>query len=293
MDIDKLKLFKHLAGTLHFGRTSRACNITPSALTRTIQRMEEEVGKKLFIRDNRTVLLTDAGRRFKKYAEESIQQWLFLQNDLSADGEILQGDISLYCSVTASYSILPRMLKNYRQAFPQIHINLQTGDEAYGLSKLQNGEVDVTIAALPESLPAQLEFIGVVDTPLLFIASKDFLKGVHGGKINWKETPMIMAERGLGRVRLDNWFKKRDIRPNIYAQVARNEAIITLVSLGCGIGVVPQLVLEKSPMQEQVLPLQVSPELEPFSVGVCTAKKNLLNPAIRAFWEIARHEVQQ
>ena len=54
MNIHELKVFKHLAGTLHFGRTSRACNITPSALTRTIQRLEEEVGKKLFIRDNRS-----------------------------------------------------------------------------------------------------------------------------------------------------------------------------------------------------------------------------------------------
>ena len=43
MNIQELKLFKHLTGTLHFGRTSQACNITPSALTRTIQRLEEEV----------------------------------------------------------------------------------------------------------------------------------------------------------------------------------------------------------------------------------------------------------
>ncbi|RJX28067.1 MAG: HTH-type transcriptional activator IlvY, partial [Desulfurivibrio sp.] len=62
-------------------------------------------------------------------------------------------------------------------------------------------------------------------------------------------------ERGLGRRRLDKWFQERGITPNIYAQVAGNEAIITMVGLGCGIGVVPQLVLDKSPMLDQVITL--------------------------------------
>ena len=62
MDFNELRLFNHLAGTLHYGKTSRACNISPSALSRTIVRLEEEVGHKLFYRDNRSVELTDTGK---------------------------------------------------------------------------------------------------------------------------------------------------------------------------------------------------------------------------------------
>ena len=69
--------------------------------------------------------------------------------------------------------------------------------------------------------------------------------------------------------------------------MAGNEAIIAMVSLGCGVGVVPLLVLEKSPLQEQITVLDISPQLAPFSLGVCTVKKNLRNPKIQAFWEIA------
>ena len=94
---------------------------------------------------------------------------------------------------------------------------------------------------------------------LLFIAPVSFkTKGMRKNiPIDWNTVPMIMAERGLGRQRLDNWFKQGGIQPNIYAQVAGNEAIITMVSLGCGIGVVPSLVLEKSPMRDQVVILDV------------------------------------
>lgn len=63
-----------------------------------------------------------------------------------------------------------------------------------------------------------------------------------------------------------------------------------MVGMGCGVGVVPQLVLEQSVLQEQVKTLDVSPQLEPFSVGVCTAEKNRRNPVIAAFWEIATSE---
>ncbi|RJX27233.1 MAG: HTH-type transcriptional activator IlvY, partial [Desulfurivibrio sp.] len=224
MNIQELQLFKHLAGTLHFGRTSQACNITPSALTRTIQRLEEEAGKKLFLRDNRSVSLTPAGQRFRTYAEETIRNWQQLVNDLTSDEKTLRGEISLYCSVTAVYGILPQMLKKYRGLYPEVHINLQTGDQANALEKLRNSEADIIVAALPDNLPPQLKFITALETPLLFIGPAHFAGNPAGqdAAIDWHTMPMIMAERGLGRRRLDKWFQERGITPNIYAQVAGN-----------------------------------------------------------------------
>jgi LysR family positive regulator for ilvC len=288
MDMEELKLFRYLAESLHFGRTSRACHVTPSALTRTIQRIEVEVGERLFDRDNRSVRLTRAGEALKQYAEESIERWKALKNSL-VDSTALHGDISLYCSVTAAYGILPAILGRFRKACPEVQIKLQTGDAAQGLTRLRNGEVEVIIDALPEKQPAGLEFMQLTETPLVFIAPLEFPETVvyERKEIDWRKTPVIMAEQGLSRERLDRWFAAKKILPNIYAQVAGNEAIIAMVSLGCGVGVVPLLVLEKSPLQEQIAVLAISPELAPFSLGVCTVKKNLRNPKILAFWEIA------
>ena len=47
---------------------------------------------------------------------------------------------------------------------------------------------------------------------------------------------MIVSEHGLARKRIDAWIKKKRIQPNIYAQVAGNEVILSMVGLGCGIG---------------------------------------------------------
>jgi len=291
LNIRDLKLFKHLTGTLHFGQTSQACNITPSGLTRTIQRLENELGKKLFTRNQRTVTLTGSGRIFASYADEVLQSWNKLQNDLNRDG-ILRGELTLYCSVTAILSILPSILERFRNTHPRVHINLQTGDAAMALGRLESGEADISIAALPDDLPASLTFKKIIETPLIFIAPKDAGKTVayRNGSIDWQKTPLILAERGLSRSRTEAWFRKKRVVPNVYSQVAGNEAIITLVSMGCGVGIIPELVLLKSPMKEEVKILQISPALQTFSVGVCTTIKNMHNPIVSEFWHNAGNE---
>lgn len=288
MDIHQLKLFRHLTGTLHFGKTSRACNITPSALTRMIQRLESDVGKTLFNRDNRTVELTAAGETFKRYAEDVMQRWNELHNDLTRDDH-MRGNISLYGSVTAVYSILPNILTTYRKRYPEVQINLETGDAAMALTLLQNGEADLSIAALPGKKPAGVEMMKITETPLVFIAPVNFPETVIYGDngVDWQRTPLIIADQGLSRERFERWLDNENISPNIYAQVAGNEAIIAMVSLGCGVGIVPRLVLEKSPLGNEVRILKHSPRLKPFSIGVCTLKKNMKNPRIAAFWKVA------
>ncbi len=57
-----------------------------------------------------------------------------------------------------------------------------------------------------------------------------------------------------------------------------------MVSLGCGVGVVPQLVLEKSPLKDRVRVFEVEPALTPFTIGACTLEKHLHHPVIGAFW---------
>ncbi|HSO10449.1 MAG TPA: HTH-type transcriptional activator IlvY [Desulfoprunum sp.] len=287
MDIQELKIFRHLARSLHFGRTSQACNITPSGLTRTVQRLESELGRQLLLRDRRSVSLTPAGMIFREYAEEAIQQWGKLQASLAGDNT-LAGEISLYCSVTAILSILPDIFARFRKAHPEVLIHLQTGDAAMAIGKLQNGEANISIAALPDQLPEQLEFIEIIRTPLIFIRPTHFPDSVisDNGFINWQQTPLIVAERGLSRQRADRWFSEKGIQPNIYSQVAGNEAIIAMVGMGCGVGIVPRLVLEKSPQQDQVAILEVSPELEPFRVGACTLARSRRNPVVQSFWQI-------
>jgi LysR family positive regulator for ilvC len=85
---------------------------------------------------------------------------------------------------------------------------------------------------------------------------------------------------------VDDWFRRLGVSPTIYAQVAGNEAIVSMVSLGFGVGVAPRIVLDNSPLAHTVRVLDVRPELAPYEVGLFALEKRLTSPLIRAFWSL-------
>lgn len=290
MDHKSLQLFLSLADTLHFGRCSAACHVSPSTLSRTIKQLEEEVGVELFIRDNRSVTLTPEGIAFQRYARETLMQWDTLRSTLQTRRQQLHGELSIYCSVTASYSFLYEILSSFRRDYPHIEIKLHTGDPAEAVQRVQHGDEDIAIGARPDQLPHDIAFRPITRSPLVFIAPADQpqlcaeLSGpAQAG--HWQPIPMILSEAGLARKRTDRWFRNLGVKPLIYAQVAGNEAIVSMVSLGFGVGVVPQIVLDNNPLASRVVQLNVQPALEEFDVGIFAQDKKLRHPLIKAFWQ--------
>ncbi|WP_108126285.1 HTH-type transcriptional activator IlvY [Saccharospirillum mangrovi] len=296
MDLRALKQFLHLSQTLHYGKTSEAMHVSPSTLSRSIARLEDEMGATLFERDNRTVVLTQAGRLFREFAESTLAHWQDLRHKLQNDPVELRGQIRLYCSVTASYSFMLGLLTEFRARFPNIEVVLETGDAAQALQKVMDDETDIAIAPRPDHLPNPLMFQSIVETPLEFIAPSidcPVRAQLQQSPIPWEQIPFVVSEYGLARKRLDHWFRAHSIKPNIYAQVAGNEAIVSMVGLGFGIGVVPGLVIENSPLKEKIERIQTDSELEPFDVGACVLNRRLQDPLVSAFWQTANDLTEQ
>jgi LysR family positive regulator for ilvC len=128
----------------------------------------------------------------------------------------------------------------------------------------------------------------LLHTPLVFIAPAspcEVQRQVARRPPPWSELPIVLPASGLARASADRWFRRKRITPRIYSEVSGSEAILALVSLGCGVGIVPRIVMDKSPLRAEVRALEVEPDLGEFRVGVCTQRRNLRSPLIRAFWE--------
>ena len=93
-------------------------------------------------------------------------------------------------------------------------------------------------------------------------------------EINPALLPMIFPDGGLTRARLNDWLVSTNQQANIYATVSGHEAIVSMVALGLGIGLVPELVIQHSPMREQIKIIERAPSLEP-----------ALWPALSDAWE--------
>jgi len=292
MDSRSLRHFVNLADRLHFGRASEASHISPSALSRSIRRLEEEAGAALFDRNNRSVSRTHAGRLFLDYARDALGDWEAIRNRLMEESGELHGEISMYCSVTASYSFLFDLLTRFRRNHPRIEIKLHTGDPEEAVGRVLAGAEDIAIGASTDKLSTGLAFRPITVSPLVFIAGRNSGFAALGtGRPalagDWSGVPLILPERGVARERMDEWFRALGVPPLIYAQVAGNEAIVSMVSLGFGVGFVPRIVLDNSPLAGTVSVLDVQPALAPYEVGLFALEKRLARPLIGAFWSSA------
>lgn len=292
MDLRDLKLFLHLAESRHFGRSARAMHVSPSTLSRQIQRLEEDLGQALFLRDNRTVTLTDAGERLRQFAQHTLLQYQQLRHAISQNGPSLSGEMRLFCSVTAAYSHLPPILDRFRAEHPLVEIKLTTGDAADAVEKVQSNEADLAIAGRPETLPASIDFTPLGYIPLVLIAPAltcTVRQQATQPQPDWSQIPFILPDQGPARRRIDLWFRRHHIaNPLIYATVSGHEAIVSMVALGCGIALLPDVVLENSPepVRNRVLVLDGVESVAPFELGVCVQKKRLNEPLIDAFWNL-------
>jgi LysR family positive regulator for ilvC len=243
MDSHALKLFLSLARNLHFGRASVECHVSPSALSRSIQRLETQIGHKLLLRDNRSVSLTREGELFRTFASETLEHLDAVLEQMGASKGQLAGRISIFASVTAAQSFLPTVLSRFRSTYPDIHIQLETGYAVDAIQRLQQG-IDVVVTSLDKSDDGNLVQRIIMSIPV------------------------------------------KQISATVYSEVDGNEAVMSMVALGCGVGFIPRLVVEKSPLQSQVQSVKTGPDLADFHVGFCVQRKRLnMSPQVKAFWE--------
>lgn len=289
MDFNDLYIFLYLADSRHFSKTAAQNHMSPSTLSRQIQRMEEELGQMLFLRDNRQVSLTPAGERFLPFARQQWQQWQQFKQQLRSEREELSGELKLFCSVTAAYSHLPQILEKFRARYPKVEIQLTTGDPASALQQLHSQQADLALAGRPFHVPHNIVFHYIDDISLSLIAPRIACLAtqlLQRDPIDWTQVPFILPVEGPARQRIDQWFRQKHIKhPKIYATVAGHEGIVPMVALGCGLALLPDVVIKNSPMNTQVSSLTLDVPIEPFELGMCVQRKSLELPLINAFWQ--------
>ena len=144
----------------------------------------------------------------------------------------------------------------------------------------------------PETLPGAVAFSMLDNLAVVLIAPAlpcPVRNQVSVEKPDWSTVPFIMADQGPVRRRIELWFRRQKIsNPSIYATVSGHEAMVSMVALGCGVALLPEVVLDNSPepVRNRVMILERSDEKTPFELGVCAQKKRLHEPLIDAFWTI-------
>lgn len=255
MDFYELNAFIVLSQELHFGKASELLNLSPSALSRIISRLEDELKVSLFDRSNRSVYLTDEGKYFLKYAKDFVQKKKEVQEHFVRCDDEVSGRLHVYASVTACYTVLPDFIKRLNAQYPQIQLSIETGDPAGAVAAVRDNSAGLAVAAIPDKGLNGMQTYSILKTPLVYAAGKNSpftdLEGSPQDILS--SVPLVLPKTGLARTRFDKWIKSRNVKPIIAAETEGNEAILAIAQLGFGIGLVPQLVLENGPYKGEFI----------------------------------------
>lgn len=288
IDLKDAATFLRLCETANLTRTATLCRVSPSTLSRTLSKLEEELGCRLCVRDKKGVSITPDGRKFERFARETIENYHTLESSLKAARRSVRGSVRIFCSVTACYLFIPRLLNELNLSAPLLEVKLETGDPAEALERLLAGRDDLVISALPGELPSQVVFEDLVTFPLILIGPRTprfAMTGVESGDLHG--IPFVMPEKGQLRFEVEKWFGTLQEQPDIYAEIAGHEAIVSLAALGFGLAVVPRLVYEISPFKNDVIILKELPWSN-FRVALCALKEHAAQDRISTLLEIAR-----
>ena len=275
MDFFELNAFLNLSQTLHFAHTAEKVNLSPSALSRLISRLEDETGTILLERNNREGRLTHQGADFARFAKKCLDEQEDVLNSFKSSGDEVSGTLHVYASVTACYSIMPPFLKSLSENYPKIHLEIETGDPAGAINAVKEGRAELAVAAIPESGLNGFDTLPIRRTPLVFAASiGGAYEKVSGSPQDIvSSVPLILPKTGLARERFDAWISSRNVNPVIAAETEGNEAIMALVQLGIGIGLIPHIVLTNGPYDKGFTCLAAGNALGYYEVGFIQKKE--------------------
>ncbi len=145
MEIRTLRHFLAVAREENMTRAAEVLHISQPALSKQIQALEEELGKKLFIRHSFSIELTEEGRLLRKRAEDLVSMADKIVGEFVALDDVTGGDV--YLGLAESYQIrsLAREIKNFKETYPGLRYHITSGDTEQVTEKLDKGILDFAV----------------------------------------------------------------------------------------------------------------------------------------------------
>lgn len=249
MELDQLRHFVKAAELANFTRAAEACGLSQPALSRSIGRLEEELGQPLFERQSRSTSLTDAGRLLLERATQILTLVEDAKAEISDDG--LTGRVRVGAIPTIAPYFLPERLRRFQTMHPDAHVLVQEDTTDNLLKKLADGEIDIAIAALPIEAK-YLKTERLFEEELLVVMAADHpLRDKKPLRITDLESlPFVLL--GEAHCLTDNVFtfcRQKSFHPVSVERTSQLVMVQELVALNHGVSLVPAMAqsLDQSP----------------------------------------------
>ena len=243
MDLRQLRYFVAVAERENLRQAAAHLNIAPPPLSVHMRKLEMEIGTDLFIREKRSLRLSDAGRVFLDQARHLLAEATrgVALTRQAAHGEI--GEIAIGHNTPSAFRVFPVVLPPFRARWPDIQLTFHSANNLQLLDRMSRGELDVGFGWAP--VPGdEFDAEPLLDEPLVALVPADHrlaAKEMVSIKDLSKE-PLIMSYRSLdpdAYHEIEKLFLKAGAVMNPICQLDNSVSMINFVAMGLGCSLLP------------------------------------------------------
>ncbi|HLF83928.1 MAG TPA: LysR family transcriptional regulator [Blastocatellia bacterium] len=286
-----MRTFKAVADAGSFTQAASRIHLTQAAVSVHMRQLEEEVGAPLFLRVNKKLYLTEAGRALLGHAETIIRAHDDAKADLAAIGGPSRGRLRLGVASTAiTAHPLPEILSEIKRKYALLDLSVVGGTSEMIIEQILAGSIDVGLVSLP--VEASDVLTETLRSDRLVAAMSPQHKLARSRVITAEELSseqLILGEKGGNTRRLiDLFFEKNKLDPKIVMELQRTEAIIKMVELGFGVTILPRGSVHTHVARGSLRAAPVRGLDVKWEFGVAYLKSEYLPPALDSFLKLCR-----
>ena len=237
MDFDQLETFLEVARLCSFSRAAERRFRTQPAVSSQIRALEEEVGAKLLDRSGGKVSITQSGKLFLKYAEETIEARKAVCVAIAETERIPRGELVVGANEGTCLHVLPEVFADFKKTYPEVAVGIKRADYAKTLDSVIDNSVDFGVVSLPVS-DARLTVVPIHWDELVIIAPPShplaLVKAATIGEV--ASFPLLVPKSGHTRDALENLFHERRLKPQISMELDSSELLKRFVAADVGVG---------------------------------------------------------
>ena len=226
----------------NISKAAKELYIRQPAISKSIQKLEESVGCKLFSRSSRGVVLTDEGKLLYEHVSEAFETLTMGEEKLKRSIELGVGHLKIGVSSTLCKYLLLPYLKEFIRQNPHISISISCQSTNDTLKLLEDNKIDIGLIGKPENLK-NIHFDFLEEIEDIFVAAKDYLRnlkarGIQKDHILQSSTLMLLDKNNMTRQYIDDYLQENQIIIKDSIDISDMDLLIDFARIGVGVACV-------------------------------------------------------
>lgn len=288
-NLSSYRIFYAVANNGNISKAAKELYISQPAISKSIQKLEESLGVKLFERSSRGVTMTPEGELLYTHVKSAFETLTIGEDRLRRSIALGMGNLTIGASSTLCKYILLPYLKDFIKEYPHINISIACHSTNHTLKLLEEEKLDIGLIGKPE-LTKNIDFYPLQEIEDIFVATHDYLhnlkiRGVKRQHIIQSSTLLLLDKENITRQYIDSYFQDNHILPHNIIEVSNMDLLIEMAKISLGVGCVIRGFVKTELQNKILMEIPLKNNIHRREIGFAYNKNTKISKSLAHFIE--------